>query len=126
MLRFDETNGAVGVFRSPAGYSNGNTVDAAGRLVTCEHGNRRIPRTEVDGSITVLADNYRGRRLNSQNDPVVRSDGSVWLTDPRYGLDSDYQRHRADSEIGGCLVDRAAPLTRRAARVALGLDHRAR
>jgi gluconolactonase len=111
MLRFDETNGAVGVFRSPAGYSNGNTVDAAGRLITCEHGNRRITRTELDGSITVLADNYRGRRLNSPNDVVVRSDGSVWFTDPAYGIDSDYEGHRADSEIGGCHVYRVDPIT---------------
>jgi gluconolactonase len=111
MLRFDETNGAVGVFRSPAGYSNGNTVDAAGRLVTCEHGNRRVTRTEVDGSITVVADNNRGRRLNSPNDVVVRSDGSFWFTDPAYGIDSDYEGHRADSEIGGCHVYRVDPVT---------------
>src|SRR5437763_4223699 len=75
LLRWDETTGAVGVFRSPAGYPNGNTLDREGRLVTCEQGNRRITRTEPDGSRTVIADRFRGRRLNSPNDAAVRSDG---------------------------------------------------
>jgi gluconolactonase len=109
ILRWDETTGAVGVFRQPAGYANGGTLDGAGRLVTCEHGNRRVTRTEHDGSITVIADRYQGKRLNSPNDVVVRSDGSVWFTDPSYGIDSDYEGHRADSEIGGCHVYRVDP-----------------
>ena len=106
MLRWDETTGAVGAFRQPAGYTNGNTLDRSGRLVTCEHGNRRITRTEYDGSITVIADRYQGKRLNSPNDVVVKSDGSIWFTDPSYGIDSDYEGHRADSEIGACNVYR--------------------
>ena len=71
MMRFDETDGSVSVFRAPAMNSNGNTVDRQGRLVTCEHRGRRVTRTEIDGSVTVLADRWRGRRLNSPNDVVV-------------------------------------------------------
>jgi len=111
ILRWDETTGSVGVFRQPAGYANGGTLDAAGRLVTCEHGNRRVTRTEHDGSVTVIADRYQGKRFNSPNDVVVRSDGSIWFTDPSYGIDSDYEGHRADSEIGACHVYRVDPST---------------
>ncbi|MBX6356747.1 MAG: SMP-30/gluconolactonase/LRE family protein [Micromonosporaceae bacterium] len=111
MLRYDETSGAVGVFRAPAGYTNGHTVDRQGRLVSCEQGNRRVTRTEHDGSITVLADRYDGKRFNSPNDVVERSDGSIWFTDPSYGIDSDYEGHKAPSEIGGCHVYRIAPDT---------------
>ncbi|GAC1428107.1 MAG: SMP-30/gluconolactonase/LRE family protein [Chloroflexota bacterium] len=109
MLRWDEVTGTVGAFRHPAGYSNGNTVDRAGRLVTCEHGNRRVTRTEHDGSITVIADRFEGKRLNSPNDVVVASDGAIWFTDPTYGIDSDYEGHRAQSEIGACYVYRVDP-----------------
>jgi len=110
MLRWDETTGAVGVFRHDAGYANGNTVDRQGRLVTCEHGNRRITRTEPDGTITVLADCLAdGRRLNSPNDVVVHSDGSIWFTDPSYGIDTDYEGHQAESDIGACHVYRIDP-----------------
>ncbi len=109
MLRWDEMTGSVGPFREPAGYTNGNTLDREGRLVTCEHGNRRVTRTEHDGSITVLADRYDGKRLNSPNDVVVRSDGSIWFTDPSYGIDSNYEGHRATSEIGACNVYRRDP-----------------
>ena len=80
----------------PAGNTNGHTVDPQGRLVSCEHGSRRVTRTEHDGSITVIADSYEGKRLNSPNDVVVRSDGSVWFTDPSYGIESDYEGNRAD------------------------------
>jgi gluconolactonase len=111
ILRWDETTGAVGVFRQPAGYANGHTADGQGRLVSCEHGNRRVTRTEHDGSITVLADRYDGKRFNSPNDVVVRGDGSVWFTDPSYGIDSDYEGHKAQSEIGACHVYRADPVT---------------
>lgn len=111
MLRWDETTGAVGVFRQPAGFANGHTVDRQGRLVSCEHGNRRVTRTEPDGSITVLADRYDGKRLNSPNDVVERADGSIWFTDPSYGIDSDYEGHKAPSEIGACHVYRIAPRT---------------
>jgi gluconolactonase len=106
MLRWDETTGVTGVFRHPAGYSNGNTVDRQGRLVSCEHGNRRVTRTEHDGSITVLADRYDGKRLNSPNDVVVKSDGSIWFTDPPYGIDSDYEGHKAPVEQAGNYVYR--------------------
>jgi gluconolactonase len=109
MLRWDEATGAVTTFRAPSAFANGNTLDREGRLVTCEHGNRRVTRTERDGSITVIADRYDGRRLNSPNDVVVRSDGSVWFTDPTYGIDSDEEGHKAESEIGACNVYRADP-----------------
>ncbi|HEY3008063.1 MAG TPA: SMP-30/gluconolactonase/LRE family protein [Micromonosporaceae bacterium] len=111
MLRWDETTGAVGVFRQPSRYANGHTVDRRGRLVSCEQGDRRVTRTEVDGSITVLADRCDGKRLNSPNDVVEHSDGSIWFTDPSYGIDSDYEGHRADSEIGACHVYRVDPAT---------------
>ncbi len=109
MLRYDETSDAVSVFRAPSHYSNGNTVDQRGRLVTCEHGARRVTRTEHDGTITVLASHYQGKRLNSPNDVVVKSDGSIWFTDPAYGIDSDYEGHKAESEIGACHVYRIDP-----------------
>ncbi len=109
MLRWDETTGTTGVFRQPAGYTNGNTRDAHGRLLSCEHGNRRITRTEHDGSTTVIADRYQGKRLNSPNDLVVTDDGAVWFTDSSYGIDSDYEGIRAESEIGACHVYRVDP-----------------
>ena len=99
---------AVSVFRNPAGYSNGNTVDRQGRLISCEHGNRRVSRTEHDGTITVIASHYQGKRLNSPNDVVVHSDGAIWFTDPAYGIESDYEGHKAESEIGACHVYRVS------------------
>ncbi|MGW0806166.1 SMP-30/gluconolactonase/LRE family protein [Nonomuraea sp. NPDC002799] len=111
MLRWDEMTGAVGPFRLPSGYANGNTLDREGRLVTCEQGNRRVTRTEHDGSITVIADRWEGKRLNSPNDVIVRSDGSVWFTDPPYGISSDYEGVAAEQEIDGCHVYRADPVT---------------
>jgi gluconolactonase len=109
MLRWDEATGAVSVFRAPSDFTNGNTLDPQGRLVSCEQGPRRVTRTEADGSITVLADRFDGKRLNSPNDVVVRSDGSVWFTDPSYGIDSDEEGYKADSEIGACHVYRVDP-----------------
>lgn len=109
MLRYDETSGHVSVFRQPSGYSNGNTVDRQGRLVSCEHGNRRVTRTEFDGSITVIADRFEGKRLNSPNDAVVKSDGTIWFTDPPYGIDSDYEGHKSVTEIGGNHLYRVDP-----------------
>jgi gluconolactonase len=111
MLRWDETTGAVGVFRQPAGFTNGNTLDRLGRMVTCEQGGRRITRTEHDGTITVVADRYQGKRFNSPNDVVVRSDQSIWFTDPSYGIDSAYEGDCAESEIGGCHVYRVDPVS---------------
>ena len=101
----------VGIFRADSGYSNGNTRDQQGRLVTCEHGNRRVSRTEADGSISTLADSFNGGRLNSPNDVVVKSDGSIWFTDPTYGIISDYEGHKGDSEQEGNHVYRLDPQT---------------
>ncbi|MFB9834129.1 SMP-30/gluconolactonase/LRE family protein [Actinoallomurus acaciae] len=109
MLRWDEETGAVSVFRRSTGYTNGNTLDRRGRLVTCEQGNRRVTRTEHDGTITVLADRWQGKRLNSPNDAAVKSDGSIWFSDPDFGITSDYEGHRAESEIGSNNVYRIDP-----------------
>lgn len=106
MMRFDETDSSVSVFRSPSFNSNGNTVDRDGRLISCEHFMRRVTRTEHDGSITVLADRYDGHRLNSPNDVVVKSDGSIWFSDPTYGIDGDYEGQQSKSEIGASNVYR--------------------
>jgi gluconolactonase len=111
MLRFDECTGAVGVFREPSFNSNGNTVDRNGRLVSCEHGMRRVSRTEHDGTITTIADRHQGKRLNSPNDVVVKSDGSVWFSDPTYGIDSDYEGNKAESEQSGNFVYRVDPVS---------------
>ena len=112
LLRYDELSGAVSVFRSPAGHPNGNTVDAHGRLITCEHSNRRVTRTEHDGSVKVLADRYRAdQRFNSPNDVVVADDGALWFTDASYGIDSDYEGRKAPSELDGCYLFRADPGT---------------
>lgn len=108
MLRWSPDQG-VGVYRTPANNSNGNTRDREGRLVSCEHGARRVTRTEPDGSITVIADSYDGKRLNSPNDVVVKSDGTIWFTDPPYGILSDYEGHKAPQEQDGCYVYRVDP-----------------
>lgn len=99
MMRWDEQTGAVTIFRQPSNYANGNTRDRQGRLVTCEHETRRITRTEYDGSVTVLADGYEGKRFNSPNDIVVKSDGSVWFTDPVFGVNSNYESRKGTSEL---------------------------
>jgi gluconolactonase len=109
IMRYDETDGNVSVFRQPSNNTNGNTVDRQGRLISCEHLGRRVTRTEFDGTITVIADRYQGKRLNSPNDVVVKSDGSIWFTDPAYGIDWDYEGERAESEIGACHVYRVDP-----------------
>jgi gluconolactonase len=109
MMRFDATDGHVSVFRQPSNNSNGNTTDREGRLVTCEHLARRVTRTEHDGSITVLADRFKGKRFNSPNDVVVKSDGSIWFSDPSYGILFDYEGGKAESEIGRCNVYRIDP-----------------
>lgn len=111
LMRFDETDGSVSVFREPSQNCNGNTVDRQGRLVTCEHLTRRVTRTEHDGQITIIADRYQGKRFNSPNDVVVKSDGSIWFTDPSYGILMDYEGMRAESEIGACHVYRVDPDT---------------
>lgn len=111
MMRWDEATGAVGVFRTPAGNSNANALDREGRLITCEQGRRRITRTEHDGSITVLVDRFEGNRFNGPNDVIVRSDGSIWFTDPIFGIISDYEGERGESEIGASNVYRLDPET---------------
>jgi gluconolactonase len=98
MLRFDEADGNVSVFRQGCGYANGHTVDRDGRLVSAEHGGRRVSRTEHDGRITVIAERFEGKRLNSPNDVVVQSNRSIWFTDPPFGILSDYEGHKAEPE----------------------------
>ncbi len=115
MLRWDETDGSVSVFRQPAMNTNGHTVDREGRLVSCEHRGRCVSRTGFDGRREVLVDRYDGKRLNSPNDVVVKSDGSIWFTDPSYGIDSDYEGDAMASEIGARNVYRLDPVTGRLA-----------
>ena len=97
-LRWIEDDNRVTVFRQPSGNSNGNSFDREGRQISCEHGGRRVARYEYDGSVTVIADSYEGRPLNSPNDAVVAADGSIWFTDPPYGIRGNYEGNRADSE----------------------------
>lgn len=100
--------GGTSVFRQPSNFANGNTRDRAGRLITCEHGGRRVTRTEQDGSITVIADGYLGKRLNSPNDVIVASDGAIWFSDPHYGISTDYEGWKATQELP-CNVYRVDP-----------------
>jgi gluconolactonase len=99
IMRWDEETGATSVFRKPSNNANGNTRDRAGRLVTCEHDARRVTRTEYDGSITVICDRFQGKRLNSPNDVVVKSDGSIWFTDPQFGILGYYEGHLDTPEL---------------------------
>ncbi|HVZ50656.1 MAG TPA: SMP-30/gluconolactonase/LRE family protein [Pseudolabrys sp.] len=97
--RWDEETGAVSIFRKPSNNANGNTRDRQGRFVTCEHLTRRVTRTEYDGRITVICDRFEGKRLNSPNDVVVKSDGSIWFTDPPFGILGNYEGERAEPEL---------------------------
>src|SRR5918994_634788 len=99
IMKWEEETGTVSVFRKPSNFANGNTRDRQGRLISCEHGGRRITRTEYDGAITVLMDSFDGKRLNSPNDVVVKSDGSIWFSDPPFGILSDYEGHKAEPEL---------------------------
>ncbi|NYT78651.1 SMP-30/gluconolactonase/LRE family protein [Alcaligenaceae bacterium] len=99
ILRWDERTGQTSVFREPSNYANGNTRDLQGRLITCEHLGRRVTRTEYDGTVTVLADTFDAKPLNSPNDVVVSSDGAVWFTDPPFGIAGYYQGEKAQQEI---------------------------
>jgi gluconolactonase len=101
MLRWDEETGAVSVFRNPSSYANGNSRDRQGRLITCEHGGRRVSRTEHDGRVVSLADHLAGKRLNSPNDIVCKSDGSIWFTDPSFGILGYYEGAKAEPELPG-------------------------
>lgn len=109
-MRWLEEDGRVTVFRNPSGYSNGNTFDFEGRELSCEHGGRRVARYEPNGTITVIADKYQGKRLNSPNDIVVHPDGGVWFTDPTYGIQGNYEGFQAQSELKPA-VYRADPKT---------------
>jgi gluconolactonase len=99
IMKWDEESGAVSVFRKPSNNANGNTRDRQGRLLTCEHDTRRVTRTEYDGSITVIADRYDGKPLNSPNDIVCKSDGSIWFTDPPFGILGFYEGHVEKPEL---------------------------
>jgi len=99
MLRWLEQTGEVSVFRYPSNYTNGNTRDKQGRLISCEHDARRVTRTELDGTITVLIDHYQSKPFNAPNDVVVHSNGSIWFTDPGYGIMGNYEGHKAAFEL---------------------------
>jgi gluconolactonase len=116
IMRWLEDTGEVSVFRSPSSYSNGHTRDQQGRLISCEHDTRRVTRTEYDGSITVLMDHFQGKPLNAPNDVVVKSDGSIWFTDPGYGIMFNYEGHRAALELPA-VVYRLDPSTATASAV---------
>jgi len=122
IMRWDEETGAVSVFRKPSGFANGNTRDRQGRLITCEHGNRRVTRTEYDGRMTVLIDNLDGLRLNSPNDVVVKSDDSIWFTDPQFGILSNYEGVKAPAELP-TNVYRLDPVTGQAEVVVANIDN---
>ena len=121
MLRWLEETGEVSVFRSPSNYSNGNSRDRQGRLITCEHDTRRVTRTEYDGTITVLIDRFHDKKLNAPNDLAVHSDGAIWFSDPGYGIMSNYEGHKAPFELPAN-VYRLDPKTGDARVVATDLD----
>ena len=98
-MRWIEEDGHVSAFRSPSEYSNGNTFDYEGRQISCQHAQRRVARFETDGTVTVIADKWQGKPLNSPNDVVVHPDGSIWFTDPTYGIQGNYEGFQAKSEI---------------------------
>jgi gluconolactonase len=108
LLRWSAKEG-TSVWRQPSNFENGHYRDLEGRLLSCEHGGRCISRTEPDGRKIVLVDRYQGKRLNSPNDLVVKSDGTIWFTDPPYGIISDYEGYKAESELGDCYVFRFDP-----------------
>lgn len=106
-------DGSVSVFRENSEYTNGHTRDREGRLVSCQHGTRSIIRTEHNGTITILADSFDSKKLNSPNDLVVKSDGSIWFTDPTYGILSDYEGYKSDREQANNHVFRFDPSSRK-------------
>lgn len=103
LFRWSQKTG-VSLWRAPAHYANGNACDQAGRLISCEHGRRAISRTEKDGQITILVEKIDGKRFNSPNDLAIRSDGTIWFTDPPYGIISDAEGYKAESQIIGCYI----------------------
>lgn len=100
IMRWNETNGRVSTYREPSNFANGHTRDRSGRLVSCEHGGRRITRTEYDGTVSVLMDSFDGKRLSSPNDIIVKSDGTIWFTDPPFGIMGNYEGYKAEPELG--------------------------
>lgn len=121
IMRWSPRDG-LSTFRQPSNFTNGHTRDLQGRLVSCEHGGRRVTRTEADGTITVLADNYQGKRFNSPNDVVVKSDGTIWFTDPPYGIMQPDEGYFGLSEVGGNYVYRLDPISGEVTLVADDLD----
>jgi gluconolactonase len=121
IMKWEEETGAVSVFRKPSNFANGNSRDRQGRLLTCEHDARRVTRTEYDGTVTVLADTFDGRRLNSPNDIVCASDGAIWFTDPPFGILGNYEGHTAKPELP-TNVYRLDATTRRLAAVATDIN----
>lgn len=117
IMKWEEETGAVSVYRQPSNFANGHTRDRQGRLVSCEHGGRRITRTEYDGTITVLMDRFEGKRLNSPNDIVVAADDAIWFTDPVFGILGNYEGYKSEPELGQN-VYRLDPATGAAAIVA--------
>jgi gluconolactonase len=122
MMRYDEETGAVSVFRRPSHYANGNTRDRQGRLITCEMGSRRLTRTEYDGTITVLAESFDGKRLTGPNDVVVKSDGSIWFSDNGAGIRGNYLGNKATAE----LPFRVYRIDGRSAEMSVAIDDMAR
>lgn len=123
VLRWDEETGAVSVFRKPSNNANGHTRDRQGRIIACEHLGRRVIRHEYDGSITVIADSYQGKRLNSPNDVVVKSDGSIWFTDPPFGTYAFYEGEKVAAELPHTNVYRVDGQTGAITLVADDVDH---
>jgi gluconolactonase len=109
VLRYDEVAETVAIFEAPSNFSNGHTLDPEGRVVSCEHQTRRVTRREHDGSLTIIADAFEGKKLNSPNDVIVDSHGTIWFTDPTYGISTPYEGALAESEIGSRNVYRRDP-----------------
>ena len=106
MLIYNSNNNSVSTFRDPSSFNNGNCLDNEQKLISCQHENRRVVRQENDGNLTVVADNFEGKKFNSPNDVAVKSDGSVWFTDPPYGILTNEEGKKSESEIGGNYVYR--------------------
>lgn len=107
IMRWSPETG-ISIYREPSSFSNGHTRDRQGRLISCEHGSRQVTRTEHDGSLTVIADQFDGKRLNSPNDVVVKSDGTIWFSDPHYGIMTNYEGYKSEQELS-CNVYRVDP-----------------
>jgi len=109
MLKYE--NGIVSIYRQPSNFINGNTLDQNGNLISCSHGGRCIYKTDFNNNVSVVIDNYEGKKFNSPNDVAVKSDGTIWFTDPPYGIETDYEGYKSDKEYDGCYVFQFNPLT---------------